>query len=59
LFGLLKVLKIHPFGIILYFFGFKGLDDEKGFLELSFTSLFRLSKNEKDQVIFVIKLIKI
>ena len=29
LFGSLKVPKIHPFCIILYFFGLKGLDDEK------------------------------
>jgi len=34
LFGSLKIPKIHPFCIVLYFFGLKGLCDEKGFLEI-------------------------
>ena len=33
LFDLLKVSKIHPFCIVLYLFGLKGLNDEKGALE--------------------------
>ena len=57
MFGSLKLSKIHPFCIVLYFFGLKGLDDEKGISEL-LTYLFRLYKNEKDRVIFVVKLVK-
>jgi len=39
LFDSLKLPKIHPFRIVLYFFGPKGLYDEKGIIGFSFTSL--------------------
>ena len=58
LFGSLKLSKIHPFCIVLYFFGLKGLYDEKGLLEFSLRPFFRLSKIEKDRVMFVVKLVK-
>ena len=35
MFGSLKISKTHPFCIVLYFFRLKGLDDEKGILELT------------------------
>ena len=39
LFGSLKLPKIHPFRIVLYFFGPKGLYDKKGTTGVSFMSL--------------------
>ena len=39
LFGSLKLLKIHPFRIVLYIFGPKGLYEKKGTIGVSFTSL--------------------
>ena len=39
LFGSLKLSKIHPFRIVLYFFEPKGLYDEKGTIGVSFMSL--------------------
>jgi len=58
LFGSLKRSKIHPFCIVLYFFGLKGLGDEKGITGVFFKYLFRLSKIEKDRVVLVVKLVK-
>ena len=58
LFGSLKLSKIHPFHIILYFFGIKGLYDEKGLLEFPFHPFSDSLKLKKDRVIFVIKLVK-
>ena len=49
LFGSLKVSKIHPFCIVLYFFRLKGLDDEKGFLEFPlrpFSDSLKLKRTE-------------
>ena len=56
LFGSLKLSKSHPFRIILYFFRLKGLYYVKRILELPF-HLFLDSEIEKDQVIFVFKLV--
>ena len=58
LFGSLKLSKIHPFHIILYFFGLKGLYDEKGLLEFHFRPFLDSLKLKKDQVVFVVKLVK-
>ena len=59
LFGSLKLSKIHPFRIILYFFGLKGLYDEKGLLEFPFHPFSDSLKLKKDRVIIVVKLVKI
>ena len=58
LFGSLKLSKIHPFRIILYFFRLKGLYDEKGLLEFPFHPFLDSLKLKKDQVIIAIKLVK-
>ena len=59
MFGSLKLSKIHPFRIILYFFELKGLYDEKGLLEFPFRPFSDSLKLKKDRVIIVIKLVKI
>ena len=49
LFGSLKLSKTHPFCIVLYFFGLKGLDDEKGILELplrTFSNSLKMKRTE-------------
>ena len=58
LFGSLKLSKIHPFHIILYFFKLKGLYEEKELLEFPFRPFSDSLKLKKDQVVFVIKLMK-
>ena len=49
MFDSLKGSKIHPFCIVLYFSGLKGLDDEKGILEFPlrpFSDSLKLKRTE-------------